>query len=108
MTDGAWRRRLGGDPLAIGRTIGLSGEPATIVGVLPRDFEFPLRGLAELFLPLRPTPAQPNAGTTTGSISSAGYGPVSRSSRPGPISMSSHAGSQQWIPNTIRPHARTS
>ena len=58
ITDGAWRRRLGGDPLVIGRTIGLSGEATTIVGVLPPDFEFPLRGLAELFLPLRPTPAQ--------------------------------------------------
>ena len=58
LTDGAWRRRLGADPLAIGRTIGLSGEPTTIVGVLPREFEFPLRGLAELFLPIRQTAAQ--------------------------------------------------
>ncbi len=58
LTDGAWRRRLGSDPRVIGRTIGLSGEATTIVGVLPREFEFPLRGLGELWLPLRPTPAQ--------------------------------------------------
>lgn len=58
ITDGAWRRRFGADPRVIGRTIGLSGEPTTIVGVLPRDFEFPLRGLAELFLPIRVSDAQ--------------------------------------------------
>lgn len=57
LTDGAWRRRLGADPLVIGRTITLSGQPTQIVGVLPRNFEFPLRGLAELWLPIRPTPA---------------------------------------------------
>jgi putative ABC transport system permease protein len=57
LTDGAWRRRLGADPLVIGRTIALSGEPTRIIGVLPRNFEFPLRGLAELWLPIRPTPA---------------------------------------------------
>lgn len=58
ITDGAWRRRLGADPAVIGRTIGLSGEQTTIVGVLRRDFEFPLRGLAELFLPIRASAAQ--------------------------------------------------
>jgi predicted permease len=58
LTDGAWQRRFGADPNVIGRTIGLSGQQAAIVGVLPRDFEFPLRGLAEIYLPLRPTAAQ--------------------------------------------------
>ena len=58
LTDGAWQRRFGADPNVIGRTIGLSGQQASIVGVLPRDFEFPLRGLAEIYLPLRPTAAQ--------------------------------------------------
>jgi putative ABC transport system permease protein len=58
ITDGGWRRRFGADPRVIGRTIGLSGEQTTIVGVLPRDFEFPLRGLAELFLPIRASAAQ--------------------------------------------------
>lgn len=58
LTDGAWRRRLGADPRVLGRQIDLSGQRTTIVGVLPRDFEFPLRGLAELWLPLRPSDAQ--------------------------------------------------
>ncbi|HYN10738.1 MAG TPA: ADOP family duplicated permease [Vicinamibacterales bacterium] len=59
ITDGAWRRRFGADPLVVGQTIGLSGQQTTIVGVLPRDFEFPLRGLAELWLPLRSAEVQP-------------------------------------------------
>ena len=58
LTDGAWRRRLGADPRVIGRTIGLSGQQTTIIGVLPRNFEFPLRGLAELWLPLQLSEAQ--------------------------------------------------
>ena len=58
LTDGSWRRRFGADPGVVGRTITLSGETATIVGVLPPGFEFPLRGLAELWLPIRPSQAQ--------------------------------------------------
>jgi predicted permease len=58
LTDGAWRRRFGGDPTVIGMSISLAGQPAAIVGVLPKDFHFPLRGLAELWLPIRPTRAQ--------------------------------------------------
>jgi putative ABC transport system permease protein len=58
LTDGAWRRRLGSDPHVIGRQVGLSGQQTTIVGVLPRSFEFPLRGLAELWLPALASDAQ--------------------------------------------------
>jgi putative ABC transport system permease protein len=58
LTDGAWRRRLGADPNVIGRQIGLSGQQTTIVGVLPRSFEFPLRGLAEFWLPALASDAQ--------------------------------------------------
>jgi putative ABC transport system permease protein len=59
LTDGAWRRRLDSDPRVIGRVIGLSGQKTTIIGVLPRDFEFPLRGLGELWLPLQLSDVQP-------------------------------------------------
>ena len=37
-----WQTRLGGDASVIGKTITLDGKPFTIVGVLPRDFVFPL------------------------------------------------------------------
>ena len=53
-----WERRFARDPLVVGRTMTLNGRPHEIVGVLPASFEFPLRGLADLFVPLVPSPAQ--------------------------------------------------
>ena len=38
---GVWKRRFGGDPSAVGRTITLNRAPYTIVGVLPEGFYFP-------------------------------------------------------------------
>jgi putative ABC transport system permease protein len=38
ISDGYWRRQLGGDPAAIGQSIRLNGVPVTIVGVSPRGF----------------------------------------------------------------------
>ena len=38
---GLWRERYAGDPTIIGKTIDVSGRPRTIVGVAPRDFDFP-------------------------------------------------------------------
>jgi predicted permease len=37
-----WRGRLHGDPHAVGSTIFLDRKPYEIVGVMPREFEFPL------------------------------------------------------------------
>jgi putative ABC transport system permease protein len=36
-----WQRRFGGDPGVIGRTVVMNEEPFTIVGVMPRGFQFP-------------------------------------------------------------------
>lgn len=58
ISNGAWTRRLGADPSAVGRTITLSGVPHTIVGVLPAAFVFPPRADPELWLPLKPSRAQ--------------------------------------------------
>jgi len=33
-----WMRRLGGDPGRIGHTVLLNGEPFTVIGVMPQDF----------------------------------------------------------------------
>ena len=38
LTYGYWRRRFGGDPSAVGRTITVDGDLRQIIGVLPRDF----------------------------------------------------------------------
>ncbi len=35
-----WKRRLGGDPAAVGRRIWVEGQPARIAGVLPEGFWF--------------------------------------------------------------------
>ncbi len=40
ISHGYWQRRFGGDPGVVDRTIQINGKPATIVGVLPPDFNF--------------------------------------------------------------------
>jgi putative ABC transport system permease protein len=37
-----WQRRYGGDRSLIGRTIEVDGQPSRVVGIMPRDFRFPL------------------------------------------------------------------
>lgn len=68
ISDGLWERRFGGDPNIIGQQIILNDQPYTVLGVLPRDFQFPRRGeipagfqfprQADLYTPLAWTPNQ--------------------------------------------------
>ena len=61
--DGLWRRRFGGDPAVVGRSLTLDGESYTVVGVAPpelRDAE-PPRALDAARL----DPPRPTAGPTT-------------------------------------------
>src|SRR5262249_36750300 len=39
ISDGLWRRKFGGDPALVGRTLRLSGELRTVVGIMPPGFE---------------------------------------------------------------------
>lgn len=55
---GLWQRRFAADPGILGRTITLNGRAATVVGVLPPDFDFPFG--SELWTPLALTPQQIN------------------------------------------------
>ena len=41
LTEGYWRRRFGGDPAAVGRTLRLNGVTNTIVGVMPASMQVP-------------------------------------------------------------------
>jgi predicted permease len=51
LSDGFWRRELGGDPAAIGRTIELSGNSFTVVGVALPGFTGPELGRVDVWLP---------------------------------------------------------
>jgi putative ABC transport system permease protein len=55
LTDAFWRIEFGGDPNIVGRVIHLNGKPVTIVGVLPRDFEFAPANSAPLWVPIHQT-----------------------------------------------------
>jgi putative ABC transport system permease protein len=50
IADGLWRSRYGADPNVIGRSIILSGQPYTVIGVAPPGFAYP--GNAVAWLPL--------------------------------------------------------
>ena len=56
-----WQRRFGADPRAVGSLVYLDGKPATVVGVMPPSFRFPLPGVggepAELIVPFKVTAA---------------------------------------------------
>lgn len=52
---GLWQRRFGGDPGVIGRSIPLSDNSFTVIGVLPREFHFARLGDPEVFVTLSPS-----------------------------------------------------
>ena len=38
-----WQHRYGGDRSVVGRQIRVDGHPATVIGVMPKDFSYPRR-----------------------------------------------------------------
>jgi len=58
LSYGLWRRRFGGDPRVIGRTIVVDGQPLSIVGVMPETFEIAaIAPRPDLFVPNGFSPA---------------------------------------------------
>ena len=51
MSHGLWQRQFGADPAIIGKPINLNGESFTVVGVMPRGFQFPTRA-DQLWIPI--------------------------------------------------------
>jgi putative ABC transport system permease protein len=47
-----WKSRFGGDPAVVGRSIQLDSNSVTVVGVLPKEFEFAPRGSVQIWVPL--------------------------------------------------------
>ncbi len=56
LSYGLWQAAFGGDQGVLGRKVLLDGVPATIIGVMPRNFHFPRRD-AEIWTPMRFAPA---------------------------------------------------
>lgn len=57
-----WQKRLHGDPQVLGSKVQLDRKPYVVIGVMPRDFEFPLRpghlDQDELWTPMSFTPQE--------------------------------------------------
>lgn len=53
LSDSLWRSKFGADPKVVGRVIALDDTPYTVIGVLPRDFEFLDNSPADLLLPFQ-------------------------------------------------------
>jgi macrolide transport system ATP-binding/permease protein len=54
LSYGAWTRRYGGRADVVGKSVILSGETYTVIGILPREFQFAPRDNAEFWTPLVP------------------------------------------------------
>jgi putative ABC transport system permease protein len=59
LSNRLWRRLFHADPRVVGRTLTVSGELCTIVGVMPPEFEFPAPYI-DMWTQLRITPASTN------------------------------------------------
>jgi predicted permease len=57
ISDALWRERFDSDPSIVGRTIRLNGLDRTIVGVMPKTFQFTLLGNVDVWQPLAFAPA---------------------------------------------------
>jgi len=59
LSEGLWRKGFHADPAIVGKAVRVSGQPYTVVGVMPASFRFPEQlgpGLDEaVWLPVQPT-----------------------------------------------------
>ncbi|HTP88115.1 MAG TPA: ABC transporter permease [Bryobacteraceae bacterium] len=60
ISNGLWKRRFGGDPGMLGRSMLLNGEPYTVIGVMGGDYESDPK--ADVFIPLQADPNTTNQG----------------------------------------------
>src|SRR5262249_26725160 len=57
LGNGFWRRRFGGRPDAVGRTVHINGHPFTVIGIAPPEFHGTIVGIdAEYFVPMMMQP----------------------------------------------------
>jgi len=60
-----WQNQLSGSKTAIGSTLDLSGQPYTIIGIMPSDFRYFYGRGADFYMPLGPRAADPNFNNRT-------------------------------------------
>ncbi|HEY1472387.1 MAG TPA: ABC transporter permease [Candidatus Acidoferrum sp.] len=53
LSDGVWRSNFGADRNVVGRVVALDDTPYTVIGVLPRDFEFLDNSPADVLVPFQ-------------------------------------------------------
>ncbi len=58
LSYGAWQKYFNGDRNVLGRTIALDGHAATVIGVMPAGFRFPLNTIDAIYLPRFSDPEQ--------------------------------------------------
>lgn len=56
LSYGLWQQRFAGDPQVLGKRLEIEGQQSTIVGIMPKDFDFPVP--SDLWTPLALTPAE--------------------------------------------------
>ena len=61
LSYGLWQNRFGSDPKVVGRTILLNDQSCAVVGVMPRNFNFPSNDV-DVWQPLPISPASTNLG----------------------------------------------
>jgi putative ABC transport system permease protein len=68
LSYGLWKSRMHGDPTVLGAKIQLDRQPYTVIGVMPRNFEFPLvpgqMNNTELWVPMSFTNQELTKGST--------------------------------------------
>jgi putative ABC transport system permease protein len=58
LIDRLWRERFDSDPAAMGQRLTMSGRPYTVVGVMPEQYEDPLTGRVDAWVPMDLAPAR--------------------------------------------------
>jgi putative ABC transport system permease protein len=60
ISSGLWQGRFGGDPNIIGRAMSIDDQSYTVIGVMPATFQYPLMGVANLWVPMALSDSQRN------------------------------------------------